>query len=95
MNKILVLSAITVFTITLSLSYFVPDVMADSNSGKQQHNHKKILEFNSGTIMSTSSTTIICHVPPGNPDNSHEIVVSTSSLTAHLKHGDNKSNCSN
>ena len=30
---------------------------------------------------------IICHVPPGNPSNSHNIVVSANAFDAHLKHG--------
>ena len=71
---------------------------ADSNKDKQnQHkqNNKNVLEFGSAAVLFTSSTTTICHIPPGNPDNSHVIVVGTSSLTAHLKHGDIKGNCGN
>ena len=30
----------------------------------------------------------ICHVPPGNPSNCHEITVSLNALQAHLDHGD-------
>jgi hypothetical protein len=30
----------------------------------------------------------ICHVPPGNPGNCHEITVSLNALDAHLDHGD-------
>ena len=30
----------------------------------------------------------ICHVPPGNPGNCHEITISMSALQAHLNHGD-------
>jgi hypothetical protein len=30
----------------------------------------------------------ICHTPPGNPANCHEITVSLSALQAHLDHGD-------
>lgn len=30
----------------------------------------------------------ICHVPPGNPGNCHEITVSRNALKAHLDHGD-------
>jgi hypothetical protein len=30
----------------------------------------------------------ICHIPPGNPDNFHTLVVGTKALSAHLAHGD-------
>jgi hypothetical protein len=30
----------------------------------------------------------VCHVPPGNPDNEHTIVVGVSAVAAHLRHGD-------
>ena len=59
----------------------------------QIKNQKNILGFNKAVIMSTSSTTTICHIPPGNPNNAHTIIVGTSSLTAHLKHNDKKGEC--
>jgi hypothetical protein len=31
---------------------------------------------------------VICHIPPGNPDNAHTISVSKSAVPAHLAHGD-------
>ncbi len=31
---------------------------------------------------------MICHIPPGNPDNAHTITVSINALPAHLAHGD-------
>jgi hypothetical protein len=35
----------------------------------------------------------ICHIPPGNPDNAHEITVSISAVPAHLAHGDDIGAC--
>jgi hypothetical protein len=35
----------------------------------------------------------ICHIPPGNPANAHEITVSVRALRAHLAHGDNVGEC--
>lgn len=35
----------------------------------------------------------ICHVPPGNPDNAHEITVAEASLPAHFPHGDTLGTC--
>jgi hypothetical protein len=35
----------------------------------------------------------ICHIPPGNPDNTHVITVSVHAVAAHLAHGDNLGSC--
>jgi hypothetical protein len=35
----------------------------------------------------------ICHVPPGNPDNAHTIVVGAAAVAAHLAHGDFEGEC--
>jgi hypothetical protein len=35
----------------------------------------------------------ICHVPPGNPENAHEITVAEASLKAHFPHGDTLGTC--
>jgi hypothetical protein len=35
----------------------------------------------------------ICHVPPGNPENAHEITVAEASLPAHYPHGDTLGTC--
>jgi hypothetical protein len=36
---------------------------------------------------------LICHIPPGNPANAHEIIVGESAVNAHLDHGDNVGPC--
>lgn len=36
----------------------------------------------------TNKKVVICHVPPGNPDNAHTIEVSENAVDAHLAHGD-------
>jgi Tol biopolymer transport system component len=35
----------------------------------------------------------ICHIPPGNPENAHEITISVNALPAHLAHGDYEGAC--
>jgi hypothetical protein len=35
----------------------------------------------------------ICHIPPGNPDNAHEITVGEPAVAAHLAHGDDLDEC--
>lgn len=36
---------------------------------------------------------VICHIPPGNPDNMHNIEVGKAAVDAHLAHGDSLSYC--
>jgi hypothetical protein len=36
---------------------------------------------------------LICHIPPGNPDNAHTISVDESAVPAHLAHGDTLGPC--
>lgn len=57
--------------------------------------NESILEFRNGVVLLASSTTTICHVPPGNHNNAHWITIGTSSLTAHLNHGDKATYCQN
>ena len=93
MRKNLTIFMIATFAITLSLSSFAPSVIADSNPNKPSSDKIKVQEFGEGTVMQSSGTTSVCHVPKGNPENSHEIVISTSSLTTHLNHGDYTGTC--
>ena len=36
---------------------------------------------------------VICHAPPGNPDNRHTITVGFPAVQAHLDHGDTLGSC--
>ena len=47
-----------------------------------------IQEFTSATVIHMSSTTTICHVPPGNPGNAHYITIGEPAVSAHERHGD-------
>lgn len=38
--------------------------------------------------FNNNNKVTICHVPPGNPGNCHEITISMSALQPHLDHGD-------
>jgi hypothetical protein len=40
------------------------------------------------SFSNNNGNVIICHVPPGNPGNCHEITISTNALQTHLDHGD-------
>ena len=93
MNNKLAVTMIALMAIGLGLSSIVPSVMADSKGKKQDLTDLTVPEFVSALVVDSSSTTEICHIPKGNTGNAHEIVVSTSSLTAHFKHGDNIGIC--
>ncbi|MCI0731732.1 MAG: hypothetical protein L0332_34105, partial [Chloroflexi bacterium] len=41
----------------------------------------------------TPKALVICHIPPGNPDNAHTIIISSSAWPAHLAHGDTLGEC--
>jgi hypothetical protein len=49
----------------------------DNGSDDDQYGHK----------------VVICHHPPGNPDNAHTITVDQSAVPAHLAHGDTLGPC--
>lgn len=36
---------------------------------------------------------VVCHIPPGNPANAHDIEISINALPAHLAHGDYEGGC--
>ncbi|NWF38818.1 hypothetical protein F3F96_06685 [Mariprofundus sp. NF] len=36
---------------------------------------------------------VICHIPPGNPDNMHTIEVGEAAVDAHMAHGDMMGSC--
>ena len=54
---------------------------------------KKVKEFENGVVVESSSTTTICHIPPGNPANNHTITIAQSAWPAHEKHGDKPIPC--
>ena len=35
----------------------------------------------------------VCHIPPGNPGNSHTLSIDAAALAAHLAHGDTEGAC--
>lgn len=45
------------------------------------------------SIQAPEGKVVICHVPPGNPDNAHTIIVGAPAVPAHLAHGDYEGEC--
>ena len=50
-------------------------------------------EPNSCPTPGNPSKTLVCHLPPGNPDNGHDICIDDSAVPAHLAHGDYLGEC--
>ena len=48
---------------------------------------------NTSTETSTVEKITLCHVPPGNPSKAHSISIASSSVSAHLAHGDYLGTC--
>jgi len=46
-----------------------------------------------GLSQAAGTKVAVCHVPPGNPANAHEIVVSENAIPAHISHGDSLGSC--
>ena len=93
MRKKSVFFAIALTAVALGLASIAPMAIADPGDKKNPRADKDVLEFHDADVVDSSSTTTICHMPPGNPDNARTLVVGTSSLTAHLDHGDERGSC--
>ena len=37
--------------------------------------------------------SLVCHIPPGNPDKAHTISISEDDVQEHLDHGDSEGDC--
>lgn len=88
MRKKSLFFAIALSAVAIGLVSVAPMAIADPGDKKNPRADKDVQEFSEAAVVESSSTTLICHVPKGNPGNAHEIVVGTPSLNAHLKHGD-------
>lgn len=47
----------------------------------------------SGSSFAAPAQVTICHIPPGNPANAHEITVGAPAVNAHINHGDTMGAC--
>lgn len=80
-NVLILLVAVVALTVAVNL--------LDLNQ-KVQENEVATLAMNADA----GEKIAICHIPPGNPDNAHTIVISINALHAHLAHGDVIGGCS-
>ncbi len=51
------------------------------------------MSFEFGRLRGNAERVVLCHVPPGNPDNEHTITVGSSATETHLAHGDYLGEC--
>lgn len=56
-------------------------------------NFNKETKTNLLALDDSGEKVIICHIPPGNPENNHAIEVSINAVNAHLAHGDSLGDC--
>ncbi len=61
---------------------------ARGSSEEVKGSSEEVKEFSNSVIVYSSSTTTICHIPPGNPGNNHTISIGIPAVRAHLAHGD-------
>ncbi len=61
---------------------------ARGSSEEVKGSSEEVKEFSNSVIVYSSSTTTICHIPPGNPGNNHTISIGIPAVSAHLAHGD-------
>ena len=76
-------------TVTVHIEEKGQSNKSNPNKGnKPNQNELEIQEFADATVVHLSSTTKICHVPPGNPTNAHTIEIGVAAIPAHQAHGD-------
>ena len=80
-NVLILLSVTTVFVFAINFSKL------DTNTNTQD-------DVLTAMNADAGEKIAICHIPPGNPDNAHTIVISVNALEAHLRHGDVIGGCS-
>ena len=65
----------------------------DNAKDQMDDSENNVQEFSDSTVVTTSSTTI-CHVPPGNPENAHTISIGIPAVRAHFaNHNDTPGPC--
>ncbi len=60
---------------------------------KSVRNCEKIIIDGEYFMIDMSGKVTLCHIPPGNEDNAHTIMVSPNAVPAHLAHGDELGEC--
>ena len=73
---------------------------ASTQSGAQSSSSASTITSAKGNQTSSARNqyqdkVVICHRPPGNPENAHTISVSPNAVPAHLAHGDTLGPCPN
>ncbi len=72
-------------------SIVIPDAPHCTNSEPEPE--PEIIPVDDSSMINEDTPVLICHMPPGNTENSEEILVSFSAHDAHLAHGDHIGSC--
>ena len=76
--------SLLVVTIILALTIAIPYALSDAYAANNG---------NGNSNQDEEKKTVICHIPPGNPNNPQTLDVADSSVPAHLAHGDYLGEC--
>ncbi len=84
--EFLIMESRAVFGITLTAVILFTILLVPASESKPQSDFESGFGYGYGKVM-------ICHAPPGNPDNQHTITIGTPAVRAHLDHGDTLGTC--
>ena len=66
----------------------------EGNSPQVANDEQPLTSGDGGVAGCPTDKVLICHLPPGNPENAHTLCVGSPAVDAHLKHhGDNLGEC--
>ena len=75
-----------VLSITITAAILFTILLVPASESKPQSDFESGYGYGYGKV-------VVCHTPPGNPDNQHTITVGSPAVQAHLKHGDTLGPC--
>ena len=90
---------ILMYSVIISLIFgsvmFIEDVFAQQSPNKKNNDKEKDDDDRNESVQNRFNgyKIKICHIPPGNEDNTQTISVEFRSLSAHLRHGDSIGEC--
>ncbi len=75
-----------VLSITITAVILFTILLVPASESKPQSDFESGYGYGYGKV-------VICHTPPGNPNNAHTITVGSPAVRAHLRHGDTLGPC--
>jgi len=75
-----------VLSITITAAILFTILLVPSSESKPQSDFESGYGYGYGKV-------VVCHIPPGNPDNKHTITIGSPAVRGHLDHGDTLGPC--